>query len=91
MGTKKTIALALAAGFIGGIVSQRIAPPSIYAQAQTQIPNEIRAERFVIVDENGTPRGAFGIDKKGDPESKLLTPRVTQCGPGGGGPLKEDR
>lgn len=56
--------MALAAGFIGGIVSQHIIPASVYAQAQTRIPKEVRAESFVIVDENGSPRGAFGIDKK---------------------------
>jgi hypothetical protein len=67
MSTKTIALLALAAGFIGGIVSQRIAPAPVYAQAQTPIQKEIRAESFVIVDENGMPRGAFGVDKKGDP------------------------
>jgi hypothetical protein len=67
MSTKTTVALALTAGFIGGIVSQHITPPSVYAQAQTRIPNEIQAEIFVIVDANGTPRGAFGVDQEGDP------------------------
>jgi hypothetical protein len=74
MSTKTTIALALTAGFIGGIVSQRIAPPSAYAQAQAPIPREIRAESFVIVDENGSPRGAFGIDRRdGSPNIEILT------------------
>ena len=32
------------------------------------MPKEIRAEKFVIVDENGSPRGAFGVrDKDGWP------------------------
>jgi hypothetical protein len=65
MSNKTTIALALAAGFIGGIASQHIAP--VYAQTPTLTPKEIRSETFVIVDENGTPRGAFGIDGKGEP------------------------
>jgi hypothetical protein len=59
-----TITLAVVAGFLGGILSQRIVPQPVYAQAQTSIPQEIRAESFVIVDPNGVPRGAFGFDKK---------------------------
>jgi len=67
MNTKTTISLAIAAGFLGGIASQSISPIMAHAQAQPPIPKEIRAESFVIVDENGLPRGAFGIDKKGFP------------------------
>jgi len=62
MSNKATVVLALAAGFLGGIVSQHIAPPPIYAQAQPAVPREIRAESFVIVDTNGVPRGAFAIN-----------------------------
>jgi hypothetical protein len=29
------------------------------------VPSEIRAEKFVIVDEDGLPRGAFGFSAKG--------------------------
>jgi hypothetical protein len=54
--------LAVAAGFIGGIVSQRLALTPVFAQAPTSAVKEIRAEKFVIVDQNGLPRGAFGIN-----------------------------
>ena len=64
MSNKTTIVLALAAGFLGGIVSQHIAPPPVYAQAQPAVPREIRAESFVIVDTNGVPRGAFAVNGK---------------------------
>jgi hypothetical protein len=64
MSTKTTVVLALAAGFAGGVVSQRIVPAPPYAQAPTPMPKEVRVEEFVIVNENGLPRGAFGIDKK---------------------------
>jgi hypothetical protein len=67
MSTKTTIAVAVIAGFVGGIVSQRIAPIAVHAQAPTPVQKEIRAESFVIVDENRIPRGAFGIDGKGEP------------------------
>jgi hypothetical protein len=64
MSTRTTLILAIAAGFFGGIVSQHIALTPVFAQAQTPATHEIRAERFVVVDENGLPRGAFGIDSK---------------------------
>jgi hypothetical protein len=67
MSTKATIAIALTAGFVGGFVGQHVVPKSVHAQGSASIPAEIRAERFVIVDEKGTPRGAFGIDEKGYP------------------------
>lgn len=65
MSTKTTITIALAAGFAGGFVSQRLAPTPAYAQ--TSVPKELRAEKFVLTDEKGTPRGAFGIGGKGFP------------------------
>ena len=37
------------------------------------LPKEIRAEKFVIVDENGSPRGAFGVrDKDGWPILEVI-------------------
>jgi hypothetical protein len=61
MGTKATVVLAFAAGLTGGIVSQRIINTPVYAQAPASAAKEIRAEKFVLVDDNGSPRGAFGI------------------------------
>ncbi len=66
MSTKSTVVFAFAAGLAGGIVSQRIFVSPVYAQAPTSAPSEIRAERFVIVDDNGLPRGAFGFSTKDD-------------------------
>ncbi len=64
MSTRITLIFAVAAGFIGGIVSQRLALTPAFAQVPTPAAKEIRAEKFVIVDENGLPRGAFGINPK---------------------------
>jgi hypothetical protein len=64
MNTKATVALAFAAGLTGGIVSQRIINTPVYAQELTPATKEIRAEKFVLVDDNGLPRGAFGIGTK---------------------------
>jgi hypothetical protein len=64
MSTRTTLILAVAAGFIGGIVSQHLALTPVFAQASTPAAKEIRAEKLVIVDEHGLPRGAFGINPK---------------------------
>ncbi len=61
MSTKMTIALALAAGFIGGTISQRIVPTVVQAQQQAAMPQEIRAHKFVLVDDSGVDRGVFGF------------------------------
>ncbi len=65
MNSKTMLVLAVIAGFLGGIVSQHIGLGIVHAQNSP--PPEVRAQRFVIVDETGAPRGAFGLDKKGVP------------------------
>jgi hypothetical protein len=81
-----TIALAVVAGFIGGAMSYYVlTPASVHAQTPpTSVATEIRAQKFVLVDENGTPRGAFGIETDGtvqievtDPKGKLWLYRNT--------------
>jgi hypothetical protein len=67
MSTKTTIALAIAAGFMGGIASQRILPTPVRAQEQASVPQEIRAHKFVLVDDASVDRGVIGFDKRGDP------------------------
>jgi hypothetical protein len=62
-----TLALALSAGLIGGLLSRYIAPASVHAQAQTIAPKDVRAQSFVLVDEKGVPRGIFGIEQTGFP------------------------
>jgi hypothetical protein len=61
MSAKATIALGIAAGFVGGIVSQHIVPASVWAQEQASVPQEIRAHKFVLVDDAGVSRGVFGF------------------------------
>ena len=55
------MALALAAGLAGGILSQYIAPALVHAQAQTPMPKEIRAQSFTLVDASGNRVGALTI------------------------------
>ena len=73
MDAKSLALLAFAAGLAGGLVSQRIGASSVHAQASTPAPKEIRAEKFVIVDESGAPRGALGIaPRRNWPELELI-------------------
>jgi hypothetical protein len=72
MSTKATVVLAFVAGLTGGTVSQRLVGAPVRAQAPAPEAKEIRAERFVLVDENGTPRGAFGIDANSLPTLELI-------------------
>ncbi|MGH9762829.1 MAG: hypothetical protein ACREDR_13275 [Blastocatellia bacterium] len=79
MNGKYSILLALFAGFAGGFVSHYLAPPRAYAQVQASAHAlseargqasplaEIRAQKFVLVDEKGIPRGVFGIENNGAP------------------------
>jgi hypothetical protein len=55
-----TLTLSLAAGLLGGLFSRYVSPTP--AQAQTAAPAEIRAQKFTLVDQNGTVRGVFAVD-----------------------------
>ena len=60
------IALALAAGFLGGLASRYVVPLSVSAQAQTRTPNrvpdplEVRGQSFVLTDSQGNGIATFG-------------------------------
>lgn len=57
-----TLALALAAGLLGSTLSRYMVPTVVFAEAQSTVPKEIRAQRFTLVDENGTVRGVFAVN-----------------------------
>jgi hypothetical protein len=72
MSTKASTSLALVAGFIGGAMSHYLlVPQAVRAQVPAQSSPEIRAEKFVLVDENGTARGAFGFRSDGSPDLQV--------------------
>ena len=56
------LALAFAAGLLGGALSRGAVPTLVFAQAESTAPKEIRAQRFTLVDEHGTMRGIFAIE-----------------------------
>jgi hypothetical protein len=64
MSNKFTVLFAVIAGFAGGFLSRYASPSSVHAQAPT-VQQEVRAQKFVLVDERGGSRGAFGIETDG--------------------------
>ena len=72
MSNRTTVILALAAGFVGGLASQRITPTPAWAQGSAPVPPEIRAHKVVLVDEAGVDRGVLGFGKKGDPAFEMM-------------------
>jgi hypothetical protein len=72
MNTKITTALALLAGFVGGAMSHYLmVPMPVRAQVPVQSSPEIRAQKFVLVDENDTTRGVFGFPNDGTPDIQV--------------------
>ena len=62
MDNKLSIAVALFAGLVGGLLTRYIAPPPVFAQtqnAQSAHPSELRARRFVLVDTSDETLATF--------------------------------
>lgn len=73
MNAKLSVVLMIASGIIGGVTSRYVGEAPVYAQAPA-VPQEIRARKFVLIDENGVPRGAFGMESNGAPEIEVSIP-----------------
>ena len=54
---KLNLLLALFAGLMGGLFSGQLLPERV----QTEIPNVVAAQRFVLVDGKGNPAGVFAV------------------------------
>jgi hypothetical protein len=67
-----TLALAFAAGLLAGTLSRYVTPTTVFAQAQSTAPKDIRAQRFSLVDEHGTVRGIFAVENDGNATIKLF-------------------
>jgi hypothetical protein len=72
MNRTATVALALSAGLMGGLFARYIGPDAVHAQAQTPAPKEIRAQSFVLVNDQGVAFGLMGFDPQGHPIIKLV-------------------
>jgi hypothetical protein len=69
MSQKLTVALALAAGLLGGLLSRYIAPTSVSAQTMAPMVGEIRGQSFVFVDGKNNVLGKFTVDRSQPPGS----------------------
>jgi hypothetical protein len=67
MNNKLVIALALASGLAGGLLSRYAAPHSAFAQNQAPVTKEVRAESFTLVDSMNRPVGTFTSAPAGPP------------------------
>jgi hypothetical protein len=69
------LALSLAAGLLGGILSHyAFGPLVVQAQntpAQAVVPQEVRAQRFVLMNDTGQVGGIIGFDTQGGPTIRL--------------------
>ncbi len=59
MNTKLTVAVAFAAGLLGGSLIRFIAPPVAFAQDQATVPQNIRSQSITLVDASNNPVGTF--------------------------------
>lgn len=62
MNNKLSIAIALLAGLLGGMLARYVAPPTAFAQNPTPVPKEIRAQSFTLVDPANRVVGTFTSD-----------------------------
>ena len=66
---KRYLVLSLSAGLLGGFLSTSLRPTA--AHAQTQFLDEIKAQRFTLVNQNGVAMGTFAFDAAGQPQIVL--------------------
>jgi hypothetical protein len=66
---KANLALSIAAGLLGGLLSTYVAPQLVHAQSQP--PPEIRAQCFTLVNKDGVTLGTFSFDTSGRPRIVL--------------------
>ena len=67
------IGLSLAAGLLGGVLSQYlIFTPSVRAQMPILAPREVRAQSFTLVNNKGEIGGTFSFDDQGRPIIRLF-------------------
>ena len=62
MNRKLNLTLALAAGLLGGVLSRYITPSPVLAQ--TGPAKEVRAQSFVLVDDNNNVVGTFTASQR---------------------------
>jgi hypothetical protein len=79
MNSKLTVVLAFAAGLLGSAVFRYAGPSSVFAQDQTPVAKEIRAQNIVLVDQGNNVIGTF--TSEAGPGSVRIGPRVEVTSP----------
>ena len=57
-----TVAIALLSGLLGGVASRYLAPQTVFAQNQSPVTKEVRAQSFALVDFANRTMGKFTVE-----------------------------
>jgi hypothetical protein len=63
---KLTMALSIACGLLGGVLSHYGWTEPVHAQSQVSAPREVRSQSSVLVDDKGEVQGTFSFDESKD-------------------------
>jgi len=74
MNNKLSIAIALVAGLLGGLLVRYAVPPTAFAQNTAPAPKEIRAQSFTLVDSANRTVGTFTTEVGAPVPSVAPTP-----------------
>jgi len=80
--SKATVTLAFAAGLLGGVASHYLSPQPVHAESY---PREVRAQSFILVNEQGMVLGTFS-EEAGRPALKLFDRKRREIWSVGGKP-----
>jgi hypothetical protein len=67
-----SLVLSMFVGFCGGALTAHLSPGVARAQEPQRAEKVISAQRFVLVNPDGKPKGIFGFDKNGNPGIMLF-------------------
>ena len=69
---KLNLALALACGLVGGVVSHFLVPQAVQAETPAPPAAEVRARSFLLVNEKGAVVGRFAAESGDRPAIRLF-------------------
>jgi hypothetical protein len=83
------LALVLAAGLLGGMLSHYVWPQAVNAQVQLPATKEVRSQTFVLVNEKGETQAVFSaeVSASGRTVIKLSDPSGREIWSAGGSQL----
>lgn len=71
MNQKLAIALCVISGFCGSLFTL-VSADRVHAQEKENVEQVIKAEKFVLVNPDGSTAGTLGLDSNGSPEITLM-------------------